>query len=224
MCGLTGLSTESLTASQLNLLLAMYEQATVRGLHAFGAAFGELGGELIIERSHDLGEMLGRLDALRVFLRHPFVFLGHARYDTSGDWRVLENNQPLVFTDAPRSGNKVLAFNGVIRMSTKPEYELEFGKYYATDNDGHIALEMFGRSNVELRNLLGDPAVSFAGMFYSQQSRLVALRNERRPLWQAQSTNARWVCSTRDILVRAGAPESLLSTALPIPINELMLL
>ena len=218
MCGLTALSTECLTAAELNLLRAMYYESSIRGLHAFGATFGTPGLALDVHRYHRLGEMLAVMDGFEKYLRRPFIFLGHTRYDTSGDWRVIENNQPLV------TGDKLLIFNGVIRMSTKAEYQLEFGREYPTDNDGHIALEMFGRSMPELLDLMREPAVSFAGLFYNPGSRGAALRNDRRPLWEAWQYNSHWMFSTYDMAARSSAAVDLLHNAMLIPSGELVLL
>jgi glutamine phosphoribosylpyrophosphate amidotransferase len=210
MCGLTALTTPSFTAAQLNLLQAVFYESTVRGLHAFGMAYGKPGDNLNVLRSHSMSEILHKFDdTIGYYLGRPLVFIGHARYDTSGDWRVLENNQPLVHCVASHvvTNQHLLAFNGVIRMTTKQEYEKEFARQYPVDNDGYIALDILANglaSNTLLYKLLSEPVVSFAGFYYSP-SRNFAIRNDRRPLWLTKLPgNAYLFHSTIDVLVRAG--------------------
>jgi len=122
--------------------------------------------------------------------------IGHCRYDTSGDWHEINNNQPIVI------GNSILAFNGVIRMSTRDEYQQEFGREYTTENDGEIVLRMLVENDHRLSNLLEDKHVTFAGVAYINK-KAIAIRNERRPLWMATSEDAKFIFSTYDIWSRA---------------------
>jgi glutamine phosphoribosylpyrophosphate amidotransferase len=123
--------------------------------------------------------------------------IGHCRYDTSGDWREINNNQPIVI------GNSILAFNGVVRMSTKEEYEAEFQREYTTANDGEIVLRMFAEEGgAGTEKLLQESRVTFAGVL-RVNGRTLALRNSGRPLWIAEDKGVKFVFSTLDIFKRA---------------------
>ncbi len=196
MCGLTALTTQCLTNRHLDFLRQLYHESTVRGLHAFGAVWGLPGRDSHFIRSHSEHDILALFELeLLYYLGQPLLFLGHARYDTSGDWQLLENNQPLEWQ------GHLLMFNGVIRMTTQLEYEVEFEQYYPHDNDGYIALHKY-LTGKPLDTLLQDPKVSFAG-FFSSHGYGYALRNERRPLWYGSLHDAKIFASTKDIFARA---------------------
>jgi glutamine phosphoribosylpyrophosphate amidotransferase len=133
--------------------------------------------------------------------------IAHARYSTSGDWRTPANNQPLVVAEM------ALAFNGVISMGTKPEFEADFGVTCASDNDGEVflrRLEGGEPADAFIRRING----SFAGVWL-RDGRLYAGRNARRPLWRCYAHGAWWYASTADIFRRAGFASHLA----PVPIN-----
>ena len=213
MCGLTALVTNRLDTTQLNILQTLFLESTIRGLHAFGAAWGHPGERLQVYRTHHLTHLIADFPG-ELYLGQPFLFLGHARYDTSGDWRVLGNNQPLQW------GSQLLVFNGVIRMSTQAEYEQEFHFTAPSDNDGHVFLSKAQAGLSEAQPLLDDPAVSFAGFYYDEEDQFaLAIRNERRPLWRSQLPGLGWFYySTRDMMVRT---ERTLGRLLPCAPEEL---
>ena len=122
------------------------------------------------------------------------MLIGHTRYDTSGDWRTLANNQPL------HIGQIALVFNGVIDMRTRAQWEEETGERFETENDGEIFIKHLaqGGSPVEFVNRRG----SFAGCWFNG-SEAMLLRNAYRPLWYGVSPfGATLVASTRNILQR----------------------
>lgn len=176
-----------------DLLIALLEQSRIRGLHAFGVSIREAGQPFQTMRSFTLEEA-------KEFIRENtfYELIGHTRYDTSGDWRILENNQPIVV------GQCLLAFNGVVRMCSKEQYEEEFQREYTTANDGEIPLRMFAEGEQDAAmTLLKEERVSFAGIVH-WNGKTIAVRNERRPLWEARvQQDARFVFSTLDIWQRA---------------------
>jgi glutamine phosphoribosylpyrophosphate amidotransferase len=140
--------------------------------------------------------------------------IGHCRYDTSGDWKIINNNQPIVL------GQSLLAFNGVVRMSTREEYQQEFQREYTTENDGEIILRMLVEEDRRLMSLLEQKRVTFAGVAHVN-NKAMALRNERRPLWRALSMDVEFVFSTYDIWSRAiQSTEFYYLSALDIPPME----
>lgn len=127
-----------------------------------------------------------------------FRTIAHCRFSTSGDWKNLANGQPIIARDM------ALAFNGVIHMGTKEEFEHAFDVQCAADNDGEVFLQKLHqgmRSADFLRSIQG----SFAGVWL-RNGHLFANRNVRRPLWvwDDGSWLGTWFASTRDIFERAG--------------------
>jgi len=174
------------------LIINLLYQSRIRGLHAFGVSLRTISKEEFqTVRTFDLEA------AEEFILQNKFTeLIGHCRYDTSGDWKVIGNNQPIVI------GNSILAFNGVVRMSTREEYQNEFFREYTTENDGEIVLRMLVEGDHRLENLLEEEQVSFAGVA-RVNGKMIALRNERRPLWKVTMKDALFVFSTEDIFVRA---------------------
>ncbi len=191
MCGVLYFKGNSKKHKQL--VINLLEQSRIRGLHAFGLAIRNSPEESFrIHRSFTLQEA-------KDFLRENefWELIGHTRYDTSGNWKVMENNQPVAI------GGNLLVFNGVIRMCSKEEYEKEFSRTYVTENDGEILMDMYSRAKVaKAEKLLGEEAVSFAGVIHVN-NKSVAVRNSRRPLWIYRQRELELVFSTRDIFFRA---------------------
>jgi glutamine phosphoribosylpyrophosphate amidotransferase len=196
MCGVIGLSTDAPRPRHVAALRRLFEESRVRGLHAFGFSTWD-GTAVVTRRFLKLDECLEALPAA------PTRMIGHCRYSTSGDHTKLENNQPI------QAGEASLAFNGVISMATKPEYERQYGRQYRTDNDGEIFLDKFLRGDAWEAFVAGG-RFSFAGLIL-HRGELVALRNARRPLYVCAEAGATFYASTSDIFRRAGfsaAPEA----------------
>jgi glutamine phosphoribosylpyrophosphate amidotransferase len=184
MCGVIGYWPVSPAAEALGAFAALFDESRVRGRHAYGLA-NHVGAWRTFQAA----------DVPRLFdPEKPTV--AHARYSTSGDWRTLANNQPLVV------GDRALAFNGVIHMGTKAEFEAAYGVACASDNDGEVFLRRLEAGETAQAFLQRIPG-SFAGVWL-EGGRLWAVRNLRRPLWRCDAYGARWYASTRDIFRRAG--------------------
>lgn len=190
MCGVLYFRGEADVHRQL--LSNLLQESRVRGLHAFGVATRQNGGPFQVLRSFTIQT------AVEWIQHEPFQeLIGHTRYDTSGDWKVIGNNQPVVI------GSDLLVFNGVVRMSLKEQYEAEFHRQYETANDGEIVLDLFSRGQEQKAlSLLKEECVSFAGVIHAN-GKTFALRNERRPLWIAKLRQSTFVFSTWDIWRRA---------------------
>jgi len=171
------------------LFVRLWRESLVRGRHAAGLAQPSPTGPNVHRALHLEADLLAQFDYTR-----PAI--AHTRYSTSGDWRTEANNQPIVL------GQLALAFNGVIHMGTKAEFEAAFGVTCDTDNDGEVFLRLLAQGEKPeevLRSLSG----SFAGVWLDSGA-LLAGRNARRPLWRAHALGAHWYASTRDIFRRAG--------------------
>lgn len=189
MCGVVGYRPVQATdPKELRLAFCrLFEESTVRGLHAFGIYQNGAA-----TRSFDREDIYSRFTP-------ALPAIAHARYSTSGDWREVENNQPIVV------GRTALVFNGVIHMGTREEFNRDFQVSCEGENDGEVFLRRMEKGEhpgVFLSRLSG----SFAGCWFDEQGVLWAGRNKRRPLWRCYYLGAYWFASTLDILRRAGFP------------------
>lgn len=211
MCGVIGMLSKTPSKIAVQRFAWLMAESRVRGMHAFGFAWGSLlGGQARLEGSEvwwKLGDALNAINAL--VANPPHWMMGLARYSTSGDWRVPENNQPVLV------GEHALVFNGVISQASKPEMEREFGVSLLADNDGEILLRKL-EQGFEPVKLIDQPSVSFAGI-YLWQHRLEVLRNARRPLYVFSCGEAKFAASTRDIIKRALGAETA-AGALELPV------
>jgi len=180
MCGIVGYSPIEPTAEVAPAFARLFTESRVRGLHACGYAKHNY-----VVRSFNPQDIIDAFD--------PYMpSVSHTRYSLSGDWHILGNNQPLVVGDC------ALAFNGVIHMGTKAEFEAAYGIQCDADNDG----EIFLRRKMSARDFILGMTGSFAGVWL-EGTRLYAGRNARRPLWKCEAYGAKWYASTQDIFSRA---------------------
>jgi len=213
MCGIVGyqpmvVSPESLS-ERTWAFRRLFKESCIRGLHAYGLARPDGDGVYVL-RSYDATEI-------------PYAFapsmpnIAHARYCQSGDWKVMENNQPITV------GSTALAFNGCIHMGTKQEFEAAFDVKCVTDNDGEVLLRKAeGAQNAEefletVSEFVGSIRGSFAGVSLAY-GRLIVSHNPRRPLYHAFAYGAEWFASTEDIFRRAG-----FENPQPVPVGTWMI-
>ena len=132
----------------------------------------------------------------------------------ASDWMPLmtgpiarEMPKDLTIVDGPTMRRTpyliALAFNGVIHMGTREEFEREHGVKCDSDNDGEVFLRRL--ENEEPDTMILGEQWSFAGCWIVGK-RLFAGRNRRRPLYRVDHLGARWYASTADIIRRAGGP------------------
>lgn len=187
MCGVVGFSGIPSEGDRERFISLCYQSA-IRGVHAFGIAWYQ-GGRLHSFKHTDYNKVIAAIPAP---LPEKIIF--HNRYCTSGNWRELENNQPIV------TGGTAMVFNGTIDMGTKAEMEARTGYRLSTDNDGEIVLRDF-LNGEPLKHLTNGQ--TFAGLILTGEGEMFALRNELRPLYVADIANGKWCSSTADIASRA---------------------
>ncbi len=188
MCGVIGYYPTNKVEVQSEQFAKIFTESGIRGLHAFGLVQD---GEPL--RSFAICDIIEKFDPKK-------PALAHARYSTSGDWRVVTNNQPLVFDEF------ALVFNGVIHMGTREEMMEEFDIYMETDNDGEVFLRLMEKGE-NPSDIIQTLKGSFAGLWMNTTSGTMhVIRNERRPLWWVRAYGAIWYASTRDIFLRSGFP------------------
>lgn len=181
-------------------------ESKVRGLHAFGAAWYE-GDKLKFAKSLNLEGLL-----VEIPTELPERFIFHNRYSTSGDFRNMVCNQPLLRSDA------ALVFNGTLDMGTKAEMEARHGVCLVSDNDGELALIKALEGTQAFSDFVKGSRGSFAGAVLSE-GRLWVMRNTRRPLWHVNRGTGQFFASTKDIIKRA-----LGCDASSFPMNDLITL
>lgn len=196
MCGIIGFYSPAPTAEHLQDLGLLFAQSKVRGTHSFGLSYpieGEDDKTMTI-RTHHLEEIIYALSCLES--EPPTALIGHNRYSTSGDWKDHKNNQPLFTEDFKIA----FAFNGVIDMRSKAQWEEEYQKKFRTDNDAEIFLNWIAEDKDPVEFIKQKPC-SFAGL-YLKSGQAFALRNKNRPMWLLRSQGAIFIASTRDIFLR----------------------
>jgi len=199
MCGVIGCfpTKRIMTDWHIEKFCELLTQSRIRGMHAYGIAAQFPSGRWSFLKSLEIAEVISWAFEIS---KTATAMIGHTRYDTSGNWRVAANNQPITI------GQDFLVFNGVIRMSTKAEYEEEFGTRFTTENDGEILLWLLGKSEKgKAKKLLDDEQVSYAGIQVVNGD-VSIYRNERRPLTLLRKRGL-WVASTIDILARTFGAE-----------------
>ena len=198
MCSVIGYSSQAPKDGDLDLLIKIFEESRIRGLHAFG--FSYVHGILVhTVKSNDFAHLMEELKAI-----WPVKSLiGHCRYSTSGDFREAANNQPVLKIGI----NAALVFNGVISMKTKAEMEQDFNIVMETENDGELALRSYVEKPQEFPGWLRKLSASFAGIFLVGD-KMIAFRNSRRPLWSTARNGSAFIASTADILKRSGLKQS----------------
>ena len=191
MCAVIGYCGDPVSAREAGKLAVLMREGLARGTHATGWAWSDGTGK--IESLKRIGESAA--DRAE-FLLGAKIVVGHCRYSTSGDWREAGNNQPICIEGWS------LAFNGVISMSTKEEFERQFQVTCQSDNDGEVFLRRVERGD-DPASFLRRSGASFAGCWTNGKT-LWALRNWKRPLWRWRTDAGDWFASTRDIFERSG--------------------
>lgn len=195
MCGLVGFYSPDPTFDHLKGIVRLFEASKIRGLHSFGfsvpAHYPQDG--IRTAKFHTLLETKAFL--MQMHLNPPQILIGHNRYSTSGDFHDHSNNQPIHVPGIS------LAFNGVISMKTKAEYEKEYKKLYSTENDGEILCRKILDGD-EWQNWIAKAKFSFSGLIL-RNGEVCAITNGRRPLWSSVTRGGVFVASTNDVFTRA---------------------
>lgn len=181
MCAIIGFISDNPSQQAVDTLKKVFIESKIRGMHAYGYAAIQRG-TLMEHKSNGLKSLLPTIEK-------PTRLIGHCRYSTSGDYKDMNNNQPL------RYGDEYLVFNGVIDMRTKAEMEAAYGIKMNSDNDGEIMLQTPNRTG------LLKSGITFSGLTLNSHA-LAFFRNEARPGYKATRFGATYIASTADILRR----------------------
>jgi glutamine phosphoribosylpyrophosphate amidotransferase len=196
MCGVLGFySNKCINAVDKTILAKLFYQSKIRGLHSFGFSYLSLN-KIKTFKSNSIQQ----LELQIASLENTFSLIGHNRYSTSGDYLIMNNNQPIHLDELS------LVFNGNISMRTKKENEELFNEKLITDNDGELALNRI-KKGLDLKQFLSNKHISFAGLFI-KEGKTFAYRNDRRPLHYSIINNSVFIASTSDIFKRATGTSS----------------
>lgn len=165
------------------LVSRLLDESRLRGIHSFGYTCGE--GTF---KYHDY-----EIFKNSILRRAPDVFIAHFRYSTSGDYKDLDNCQPL------DDGKLSIAFNGVISQEPKEVIEQKFGVKLRSDNDGWVLSHFIGS-----KQRIGIKTANYACVYLREGNTLGALRNRNRPLYMSSLHGNTVIASTDDILIRSG--------------------
>lgn len=212
MCGILGVKIKrKLSESDYNGLLLLMSSLQVRGTHSFGICFYK--NNIYASIKSFMPEYSNFIDLIKDSGTNSFIY--HNRYSTSGDYGVMNNNQPILVESVG-----ALAMNGVLSMKTKEEYEKDYGVKCACDNDTEVFLRILEKHvnnislNIYLQNytdiektlvgfLKSQPQCSFAGVFLIKD-RIIALRNNKRPLYYFDTDMYSGFISMYDSFCRTG--------------------
>lgn len=192
MCAVIGFATKKKTKKQLEILYNLIVESKIRGLHAFGIAY-YLKNKIITEKAFKIPDEMYLLNFIN---SDANMLISHNRYSTSGDWKKMQNNQPVTI-----SNNISIVLNGVITMKYKKEYEKQFDVRCTTENDTEIFARKLQQKNNPIK-ILKELGGSFAAV-YLYNKNIYAIRNNMRPLHMFKLEKAIFVCSTVDIVDRA---------------------
>ena len=191
MCGILGAVFNKKTKENMNLIKLMIKELSNRGTHCFGVSYFK-DNALITKKMLNLN-MDELLNDFETSNSDKIIF--HNRYSTSGDWKNMENNQPLTF------GNTSIVMNGVIHMGTKIELEKEFDEILTTENDTETVLLKFVRGDSIETFLKNNTSCSLAAIFLT--TKINYIRNNKRPLYLFKHPDYKIVVSTLTALKAA---------------------
>ena len=195
MCGVVGFSCKSPKKKHIDILYELIQQSKIRGLHSFGYSYVD--NEIRTRKRHNIKN-------INLPLSDKIIY--HNRYSTSGDYKDINNNQPIYNNEVS------LVFNGVLDMGTKEEIESRYDIEMSTDNDAEIVIHKCGSNKEKLKSFIKETAGSFAGLVLTRSNELLAIRNANRPLWKLELLGAVYIASTKDIFKRVNSsyePEEL---------------
>lgn len=196
MCGVIGFRSESVTTEQITCLKRIFQESQIRGKHAVGFTINKPG--LPTFKFNDIQSLRKSLDA-ELIPGQPCSLIGHTRYSTSGDFKEMKNNQPIML------GDIAVVFNGVISQASPDKWE-KFNEPYYTANDGEILVKKIS-ANQDWAAWIANSPFSFAGLIL-ENGKFNWIRNQNRPLWISSFKEYLLLASTRDIFFRAGVSEA----------------
>lgn len=192
MCAVIGVYLERPTSKQIDTVKKLFIESQIRGRHQTGLTANINGDLYSYIRDGAADEFVKSfLDWGTLQDQKILRLIGHCRYSTSD----LRYPQPIRI-----ERDFAIVHNGVVTQDP-PETWHRYGYDLETCNDSEL---IYHCSKSGKEPLLEFPDASMAVCELSDIGGLSWYRNAKRPLYQVQVDNGWFVCSTKDIAVRAG--------------------
>jgi len=196
MCGVLGIAINNFTEGDYDLVRSLFIQSMIRGKHATGVSYVKNGRVNTIKDPIPADEWIKKQDLSEWRNEDGNLYcVGHVRYSTSD----LRYNQPM-------STDKLgIVHNGVISQESPSTWGSIYGLKTETANDSELILRAMEEEINPLEHF--HPASMSVCALYDDK-RIVAFRNEERPLYFSFANNITVFASTADILKRSGVKEA----------------
>tara|TARA_R110002110_G_scaffold360438_1_gene570172 strand:- start:2575 stop:3222 length:648 start_codon:yes stop_codon:yes gene_type:complete len=182
MCGVIGIISKNVLAHKdiSNLLV----QSKIRGQHATGISYVQ---DDVIKTSI----IPKNAEYIKLQNVHTKTLIGHARYSTSS----LEYNQPISYLDVS------IVHNGVITQENSANWG-KFNYDFQTANDSEFILKSYLEGKHPVKEY--EEASISSVILDNNTGEVHFFRNEKRPLYYAETANTYYIASTKNILIRSG--------------------
>ena len=192
MCAIIGFESDNVTEHDLQVLKKAMIASRIRGKHASGVAWFN-GDKILCEKeSLPIDKFLENFDLHKIIYSGKAKMIAHCRYSTSD----LKYNQPIVSD----SEEIAIAHNGVVTQEVPENWEKHFGYKCKTKNDSELLLQAIQNEDDVFEKF---PLASIS-MVILNKNGVKGIRNGKRPLWCGKLGAGTLICSTFDILVKAG--------------------
>jgi len=195
MCGVLGIAIKNFNERDYDLVRSLFIQSMIRGKHATGVSYVKHGKIITNKDPIPANEWIEKQDLNEWRNEDGNLYcVGHVRYSTSD----LRYNQPM-------ASDKIgIVHNGVISQESPTTWEERYKFRTETSNDSELILRAMEKEKNPLTYF--HPASMAVCALYNDK-RLVAFRNEERPLYSAITERSSVFASTSDILKRSGMKE-----------------
>ena len=182
MCGVIGIVSKNIIPK--DIIHTLIVQSKIRGQHASGISYLE--NDIIKTKIIPKNATFMNLEDV-----NTKCLIGHARYSTSS----LEYNQPISYLDVS------IVHNGVITQ----ENSANWGKFdydFQTENDSEFILKSYLEGKHPVKEY---KEASISSVILDNNTGEVHFfRNEKRPLYYAETKDTYYIASTKNILMRSG--------------------
>lgn len=194
MCGVIGVALEHPTNEQLEMIRRVFLESRIRGMHATGISYISAGKIVTIKEPINSIEFVDRhMSDMGKFVNAGWITLiGHCRYSTSD----LEFNQPIADEELS------IVHNGVISQELPENWKQLYGHDCETRNDTELMFHTIKEGKRPIEEWLDS---SISAVELRSNGTLKYYRNGKRPLYLTEANNGIIIASTKNILERAGA-------------------
>jgi glutamine phosphoribosylpyrophosphate amidotransferase len=196
LCGVLGIVIQDCKEKDYDLVRSLFQQSMIRGKHATGVSFVKNNKIHTIKDSVPANKFLSNNDTKDWVNEDGNLYcIGHIRYSTSD----LRYNQPFSSEDVS------VAHNGVISQDSPENWEKTYGLKAQTANDSELILRAIEK-NEEPLTYFRPSSMSVCSL--RSDKKLVAFRNEARPLYFSVNDKSIVFTSTENIAKRSGVNNS----------------